>query len=300
MIPTNIPRNKILFALIAVFVVFSANSLKAQFGINVEMNRENYLVHEAVYTKLAIRNYSGRALVFGEIPELKGHVAFDVYGPDGALIRPYNTKLNPMNRIVLNSGATTDVVVPLSRMYHFSRPGSYTVKALLSHPQIPSTYVSKTVSFFVFNGFCVWERNVGVPDLFNKNVGKKIQTRIVRLLNFYDNKRKLFALCIEDKKYVYGVVRLASDIGNKPPQCQIDGLSLIHILIQISPKVFSYYVYDLNAKLQEHQYYARSNSINPRLVVDRKQGIVTVAGGRKAISGQDFVEDDPSPIFREK
>lgn len=286
-----------LFALIT---LLGANALKAQFGINLELNRENYLVHEPVFAKLSIRNYSGRALVFGEIPELKGDVSFEIYGPDGEIIRPYNTKLNSMNNIVLNSGATTDVVVPLSRMYHFSRPGSYTVKALLSHPQISSTYVSKTQSFFIFNGFCVWERKVGVPDLFNKNAGKQIKTRSVRLLNFYDNKRKLFALCIEDKKYVYGVVRLAPDIGNKPPQCQIDGLSLVHILIQISPKVFSYYVYDLNTRLQEHQYYARSNSINPRIVVDEKQGMVTVAGGRKAIQGQDFVEDDPSPVFKEK
>jgi hypothetical protein len=56
----------------------------------------------------------------------------------------------------------------------------------------------------------------------------------------------------------------------------------------------------LNARLQEHQYYARANSINPRLVVDEKQGMVTVAGGRKAIAGQDFVEEDPSPVFNEK
>ena len=284
---------------IGVLCLLATQSLKAQFGINLELNRGNYLLHESVYARVSIRNYSGRTLIFGDIAELKGHIEFDIYGPNGELIRPYNTKLNPMNRVVLNSGSTTDVTIPLSRMYHFSKAGSYTIRALLTHSQLESTYVSKISSFFIFNGFCVWERRVGVPDVFNKNSGEKIKTRAVRLLNFYDNKKKLFALSIEDKKYVYAVIRLSADIGNKPPQCEIDGLSLIHILTQISPKVFSYYVYDLNGRLQERANYARSNSVNPRLLVDSEQGVVTVVGGRKAVKGKDFREIDPSPIFRE-
>ena len=284
---------------LGILCLLATQSLKAQFGVNLELNRENFLLHESVYAKVSIRNYSGRNLIFGEIAELKGHIEFDVYGPNGELIRPYNTKLNPMNGVVLNSGSTTSVTIPLSRMYHFSLAGSYTIRAVLSHVQLESSYVSKVSSFFIFNGFCVWERRVGVPDVFNKNAGGKIKTRKVRLLNFYDNRKKLFALCIEDSKYVYAVIRLSADIGNKPPQCEIDGLSLIHILTQISPKVFSYYVYDLNGRLQERANYARLNSINPRLIVDSDQGVVTVVGGRKAVKGKDFQEVDPSPIFRD-
>jgi hypothetical protein len=292
-------RNLVVLILFVFLGLFATQTLKAQFGINLELNRENYLLHESVFAKVSIRNYSGRTLVFGKIPELSGRIEFDIYGPNGELLRPYNQKLNPMDGVILNSGATTDVVIPLSRMYHFSRAGSYTIKAILAHSQLESTYVSKVSSFFIFNGFCVWERKVGVPDVFNNNIHGKIKTRSVRLLNFYDNRKKLFALCIEDKKYVYAVIRLNADIGNKPPQCQIDGLSLVHILTQISPKVFSYYVYDLNGKLQERVNYARSNSVNPRLIVDSKQGVVTVAGGRKALKGKDYKEVDPSPIFRD-
>lgn len=283
---------------IAVVLLFLACQVSAQIGIALGLDRTSYLIHEPIYAKIYIRNYSGRTLIFGEKEKvLKGDLAFVIFGPDGKTIKRYNDKIKPLNRTVLNPGASTSVIAPVSRMYRINKAGNYTIKAIVSHPQLVKPYESKVGGFSVFNGITVWKRIVGVPDVLNLDPKVKIKTRQVKILSFYDGKKKMFALSIEDSRFIYGVRRLADDIGNKPPQCEIDGLSLIHILVQISPKVFTYYVFNLKCQLEEMENYAQLDGVNPRLVRDPEQGTVMVVGGRKAVKGRDFEEDDYNPMF---
>lgn len=296
-IPSAHQRFSLLCVSIALFFIcYQAN---AQFAVSLGIDRNSYLLHEPVFAKVFFRNYSGRGLVFGEIEALKGSVKFEIHGPNGKIIKPYSDKIEPMAGTVINPGASGEVIVPLSRMYHFSKAGNYNIKAIISHPQLEKSYQSKTGGFSVFNGIVVWQRLVGVPDVLNLDGKAKIKTRTVKVMSFFDGKKKMFALTIDDYKYIYGVLRLADDIGNKPPQCEIDGLSRIHILAQISPKVFSYYVYDLSCKLEERANYIRSEQINPRLVRNPEQGTVMLVGGQKAIKGRDFIEEDYNPKFIE-
>jgi hypothetical protein len=287
----------LLFFFVALFSL--CNQANAQFAVSMGLDRSSYLLHEPVFTKIFFRNYSGRGLIFGATKELKGNLEFVVHGPDGKILKPYNNKLDPFRGIIVNPGASDEVIVPLSRIYHFPKAGNYSIKAILSHPQMEKSYQSKTGGFSVFNGIVVWQRIVGIPDVMNLDSKSKIKTRTVKVLSFYDGKKKMFALRIEDYKYIYGVIRLADDIGNKPPQCEIDGLSRIHVLAQISPKVFSYYVYDMNCRLEEKANFMRSDQVNPRLVRNPKQGTVMVVGGRKAVKGRDFIEEDYNPMFIE-
>jgi len=294
------PVRRKLFLLFFSVAVFSiCNQVQAQFSLSLGLDRNSYLLHEPIYAKIFFRNYSGRGLVFGEHKALKGNLKFIIHGPDGKIIKPYNTKINPLQGMIVNPGASGDVIVPLSRMYHFSKAGNYNIKTILSHPQLSEAYESKTGGFSVFNGITVWQRFVGVPEVLNLNSKSKIKRRTVKILSFYDGKKKMFALRIADYKYIYGVIRLADDIGNKPPQCEIDGLSRIHILAQISPKVFSYYVYSLDSKLEERENFVRSEQINPRLVRNPEQGTLMVVGGRKAVKDKDFIEDAYNPMFIE-
>lgn len=292
-------RYQLFFLFFAVAFFAVCNQVNGQFAVSLGLDRDSYLIHEPVFAKVFFRNYSGRGLVFGENEALKGNLEFVVYGPDEKELKPYNDKLDFLQGTIINPGASGEVIVPLSRIYHFSNAGNYNIKAIISHPQLDKAYQSKTGGFSIFNGISVWQRIVGVPDVLNLDSKSKIKTRTVKVMSFYDGKKKMFAMCIEDFKFIYGVVRLANDIGNKPPQCEIDGLSRIHILAQISPKVFSYYVYNLDCKLEERENFVRSEEVNPRLVRNPEQGTVMVVGGRKAVEGTDFVEEDYNPMFIE-
>ena len=205
----------IIKATLFVLLLFSSYCANAQLALRIGLDRKSYLVNEPVYAKINIRNYSGQGLVFGKNTVLNGKIQFEIHAPDGTIIKQYNSKLNPMQGTILNPGASANVIVPVSRLYHINKAGNYTIKAVLSHPRLTKSYESKTTGFSVFNGIIVWKRIVGVPDVLNTDTKSKIKTRTVKILSFYDEKNKLFALTIMDPKYIYGVARLANDIGNK-------------------------------------------------------------------------------------
>jgi hypothetical protein len=277
---------------------------KAQLAVSMQLDRQSYILYEHVFAKVTFRNYSGRGLIFGKNKGLKGRINFKIIGPDGRQLSP-NRRFDAsalLDGVVLNPGATSTVVVPLSEMYNLFKAGQYTVRAIISHPMLPTSYISdrKTSQngFSIFNGIPVWHREVGVPDVLNVNSKEKVKKRMVKILNFYDNNRKYYALMIEDPRVIYGVIRIAEDLEDELPQIQVDGLSRIHIFVQISAKVYSYFIYDLNCRLEEFAHYTLSpDGGAPVLVRDPKEGSVMVVGGKKAVMGKDFIKENPNPVF---
>lgn len=284
-----------LMTLIAFLALIS--EIHAQLAVSMQVDRKNYLVYEHVHAKVTFRNYSGRGLVFGKNAALKGTLKFKVSGPNGKIIQEIKP-VGVLKDMVLNPGATKSVVVSLSTFHNLGKAGNYTVKAVISHPQLKSAYKSPEIGFSVFNGIAIWKRLVGVPDVLNANSKDKIKTRNVKILNFYDEKRKLYALMVDDEKLIYGVIRLAEDVENEKPLVEVDGLSRIHIFTKIGENVYSYFVYDLNCKLEEHSTYAVSGGVAPTLVRDPKEGTVMVVGGRKAVKGRDYAVENSDPIFQ--
>ena len=299
-------KHQLTMLSLILFCLVSISELKAQLAVSMQLNRNSYILFEHIYAKVTFRNYSGRGLIFGKNKELKGMVTFKIIAPNGKEL-PISKSFDPSTALegtILNPGATTSVILPISLMYNIRDAGQYSISAIVSHPMLTKSYVSDPKvsqnGFSVFNGIPVWKRTVGVPDVLNMNSKDKVKTRTVKILNFYDNNRKYYALMIEDKKLIYAVVRIAEDLEDELPQIQIDGLSRIHIFIQVSAKIYSYFIYDLNGKLEEHSNYKMSRMVAPVLVRDPKEGSVMVVGGEKAVDGKDFSrEESPNPVFAE-
>lgn len=291
---------KRLFISIAfTFVFFSLMSLSAQIAISMGLDRKGYVRYERVLAKVAFRNYTGRTLAFGKTKELRGSIRFLIIGPTGRRLKLKKGHFDYMEGKILKPGSTGEIVVPVSDMYDLSKSGSYSLHAVISHPILPSAYKSNETSFSVFNGIVVWKRLAGVPDVLNKHPGKKVKQRQVEILNFYDGMKKLYALKIEDGEYVYAVRRLQEDVDADMPDVDMDGLSNVHIFIQISANVFVYYVYDINGNLVTFDRYRTDPTGNPRMVRDKNEGTISIMGGVKALKGRDFTEDNPNPIFQE-
>lgn len=285
---------------ISTFFLLAAGAL-AQIALDVSLNRGTYLLFEPVYAKIVLRNYSGRTVVFGENEDLKGNLKFVIDMPPGNVSADLREEsYNPLVGVVLAAGASEEVIVPVSRLYILNKPGDYRLKAIVTHKQFTSDYQSKTIGFSISNGLPVWERILGVPDvLLENNSSDKIPARTARIVRFGDGTKRVYALVIEDKKYVYGVIRIGYDIGNSPPQCEVDALSKIHIMLQAGPKIFSYFVYDVNAGLDEKEVYVKTN-VPPTLVRNPENGTVIVAGGKKAVINVDYVEEqDGTPFLKE-
>ena len=287
------------------FCLISISELKAQLAVSMQLDRNSYILFEHIYAKVTFRNYSGRGLVFGKNKGLRGTIKFKIIAPNGNELQMNKSfdPSKPLEGLILNPGATTSVMIPLTLMYNIRDAGQYSIRAVISHPMLSKSYISDTKvsqnGFSVFNGIPVWRRKVGVPDVLNVNNKEKIKTRTVKILNFYDNNRKYYALMIEDQNLIYGVVRIAEDLEDELPQIQVDGLSRIHIFVQISANVYSYFIYDLNCKLEEFSNYKTSRMVAPVLVRDPKEGTVIVVGGEKAVDGKDFSHESINPVFSE-
>ncbi|MCK5843341.1 MAG: hypothetical protein KAG97_01455 [Victivallales bacterium] len=274
-------------------------TVRAQIAVSMGLDRKGYVRYERILAKVAFRNYTGRSLAFGKTKDLRGSISFLLIAPNGKRLKLRKGNFNYLEGKILKPGATEQIIVPVSDMYNVTKPGSYSLHAVISHPILSSAYKSNETSFSVFNGIVVWKRLVGVPDVLNERPGKKIKSREVKILNFYDGMKKLYALKIEDAEYVYALRRLQEDVDSDMPDVEIDGLSKVHIFIQISAKVFVYFVYDLNGNLVSFDRYRRDASGNPRLVRDKQEGTISIMGGVRALKGRDFTEENPNPIFQE-
>ncbi|MBN1864517.1 MAG: hypothetical protein JW808_06415 [Victivallales bacterium] len=291
------PGRNALFVFLAGLLYLPLSTLDAQLALSVGLDRDGYLLNEPVFAKVVVRNYSGRGLIFGENEALRGKIEFEIHSPDGRVLEPLDYDFDPFEGAVLNPGVTMDFILPVSRMYPVTKAGSYSIKAVMSHNQLPSSYESKPNKFSVFNGITVWTRIIGMPDVLSLNPESKIKSRTAKILSFFDGKKKIYALSIEDDRYIYGVLRLAPDIGGKKPDVEVDGLGRIHTLLQVGPNVYSYFVYNLDCRLEDRQNYVKADGVNPRLFRNEDQGTVTVIGGRKAIRNQDFIDEDYNPFF---
>jgi len=274
---------------IITFIFFTSYVMSAQIALKLQLNRSQYLTYENIYAKLTLRNMSGRPLVFGNNPKFEGNLQFDIIGPNGIKAPLINKKQSPLLGKVIPPGVSEILVIQLSKMYKIRKDGEYVIKAIISHSQLSDKYQSNKLHFTITRGVTLWKRTVGIPTIESLNKDTKIESRNYKIISFYDGKDKVYCLVVEDEKYVYGVARIGYDIGADKPQCEVDRLSKIHILIQSSPEIFSYYVYDNGCRLENKKVYRKTNS-TPTLRRNSEAGDIVVSGGEKALQGSDYQE----------
>jgi hypothetical protein len=288
-------KRNLVVALAGLMLLVSASS-QAQVSLTVAINRANYLLYETIYAKVVLRNYSGQALTFSDNPEATGSLKFTIDLPDHTKAEVRKGAYNALVGTIIKPGATEEVLVPVTSSYVLTRPGNYRIKAILNHKLLDKEYQSEACTFSICNGLPVWERTMGVPGLFKKTPDEVLPPRKSKIVTFNDGRDKVYCLILEDSKYVYGVARIGSDIGNFPPTCEVDGLCRTHIILQVSPNVFSYFIYDINCELREKEVYVKTKTI-PTLILDNKEGGVVVVGGRKGVKEQDYVEENGMPVL---
>ena len=270
---------------------------EAQIALRVETSQMHYLQHEPVYIRITMRNVSGHPLAFGENEGLRGSLRFEIQATGTGRYAPLLTKETPpVKGVILQPGTTRTFTFNVSRYYDVRRIGPYTLKAVISHPQLKAAYESNIAQFSVVTGTDIWQTAVGVPQYLTKDSGSGIATRRYRIVSYNTGKHFLYVLFIEDKDRVYLVKRLGLDLGvNLRPRCAVDDLSRLNLLVAASPKVFAYYQYDVTGRLEKKEIRIKSDS-SPRLIVNKDVGTVVLSGGRRARRDLDYEEIKDLPF----
>ena len=270
--------------------------VRAQIALRMELSQQHYLQYEPVFVRVTMRNLSGHPLAFGENEGLRGELRFDIHSDSGRFSMPLGKDSPPMKGIILQPGASQSVTFNVGRYYDVRRLEHYTIKAIISHPQLKKAYESDPKTFSVVQGRDVWQSIVGVPRyLLQKNIAQ-IPTRRYRIVSYNTGKRFVYVLLLEDKDRIYLLRRLGLDLGMElTPQCAVDDLSRLNVLVPASPKVFAYYQFDVTGKLEKREVRIKTDS-RPRLVVNRDTGTVVLSGGRLARRDLDYEEIKELPF----
>ena len=287
---------KMLLCLAAGIFLFLPCAVKAQIAIDLSMNRQNYIQFEKVFAKVVMRNDSGHAIAFGHDEKLQGELLFEIRDSLNVPVKKITQATPPMVGTILKAGETKEFIVPITRYYNLNVPGKYKIMAYVTHALLKDEYRSNDCFFNVSEGHLLWSRSVGIPEFLNVaaktkddsgDKDKKIGTRLFNIRTIYEGSRRVYYLVVEDDKTVFSIKRFGLEIGDEQPQFDTDNFSRLHILLPLSPRIFSYFVFDIKGVLEKREVYKKTTTI-PTLVNDPKNGSIILAGGELAKQGVDY------------
>ncbi len=281
----NRRAHPVLPLLLVGIALLSATAVQAQLGIALSSSETQFLRYEPVEVTVTLRNYSGNTLAFSETGANRGYLYFLIESHNGKIVRQLKPGSNPADGLVLNAGETKSLSISLNSFFDLRATGSYTVKARVGHARLSSDYQSETLAFEVREGLTMICRNVGMPG---GEGDEAIKTKKASLLLFQAGQESIYCLQVEDEKFVYGTIRLGRQISSSEPELDADATSDLHLLFQVTSRIYSYRVYSLTGgqvRLRQETFYLPGNGV-PRL--SRSPGYITVANGRPATEGVDY------------
>ena len=296
-------KKMMLFLLLAGAFFCLLAEAHAQIGIQTRISQKSYLPFEPVFVRVSITNRAANALAFGNNDKLKGSLRFEITPLDAPIKSPLPLKdpgvYPPLTGSIIPPGATREYTFNLCDYYDLQQPGRYVIKAVMKHNLLHHEYLSDPAYITIVKGQTVWSAEVGLPSLTGKSAEEegKIKLRRYSILSYNTGSSLVYNLQVDDDNMVYANRRVAFNLGPElAPQCQIDFLSRLHVIFAANSKVFAYYVFTPDGRLDERKILVRIDAI-PRLSVDPKSGFVTAVGGREARPDQDYEEIRDLPFL---
>lgn len=275
---------KLLFSLLLL-----TSALWGQIALELKADKMRFMRFEPIAVTLSVTNLSGNTLNFGgKTPDQQGSIAFKIDCTSGMHARSYRGMPNPAAGLQLAPAQTRQVRIILNQYYDMQREDSYTVTAILDHARLPRKHISKPIRLEVQDGTLQLEKNIGLPSEDPAAVIKSVKLSLMR---FSDTDEDIYCLRAEDEERVYGVFRLGSFIDGEKPQLELDDSSLIHILLQIRPRIYAYFVFHFdgqNLKMLQKRFYVSSDGAPPAL--SRETGYLHIEHGKLAREGIDYIE----------
>jgi hypothetical protein len=266
--------------------------LSAQIGIKMELNRKDFMLYEPIYACVTLRNDSGKALLFGNHPQLQGFILFDIRDKNNNRIpQKKDAELN-VTGLFLGPGEVKSITIPISKHYELDKTGNFQVRVYVSHNLLDNEYQAQKAEFIrIHTGIEVNRLTVGIPDLTGERKNQPAQSRTYSIRALDIHGERYYYLIVEDDTRVYGVTHIGYQYGQNQLQIQTDMLSRIHLLVPMSHKVFHYLTFGLDGENIESSYWKKGATI-PALYRDPASGKVSRIGGTAARPGVDFKSAD--------
>lgn len=241
----------------------------AQLAATLRLDKTQYLAGEPVLATVTITNHAGRELTFSSDGRFNW-LDFILKTSGGNAVPPRGTKLfGPMK---IKAGETLAREVDLSHYFQLSKPGNFSIAAVIHPPGEAVEGTSTNRLLFSQNpGRVVWSQKVGV------SVGGS-QTREFRLIQFAGSQRTHLYAQIADGSSgsLVRTFLLGDMLTLRRPLTTIDRHQRMHVLFLHTPSLWVHCVVSTDGKLVARQIHNRGAVGDPRLLT-QPNGEVMVA-----------------------
>jgi len=244
----------------------------AQIRIQLQSDKEFFLLYESIPVVVSLQNISGRTLQLEGTTD-RPWLSFGIVEESGSPVRQLG-QLNTEQTVLIPAGQTVSRTVDLMPLFELRSRGSYRVQAQVNLGSVQAA--SLPLKFTIIQGREIWKRTVGLPSLDNG----KDEYRCYSLLVHHQEKGDFLYASVKDDppRLVYGVIQLGGFLSMTPPLVEIDRDAHLHVLYQNGPRSFGYVEVDPRAKLVQRAAFADHMS-KPQLL--NVNGVVTVQGGEQ-------------------
>lgn len=263
-------KNFVLFS----FLVFWPSLLTGQVGVEIKIDRSQYLAHEPVTAVVTITNRSGRELSFASRSE--GTIAhswldFSMRDAGGRGMQKLTNKV--FQRAVIPAGRSMARRVNLSAIFNVTRVSNYAVTAHVSQPGLDDTsYTSNSGHFTVGGGHTIYQQAFGVPN-------SRSPKREYSVITFNDGRRTSIYAQVMDTRtgFALATFRLSEYLSFEKPTTALDGQNQLHVLYLANPEIFVHASLSQDGNLTGTHYFKR--------VAGRKPRFVSFADGKVVVAG---------------
>lgn len=256
------------------FVLLSG-SLKAQVGIDVSLERKEYLLYEPLDIKVSVTNNLGEPMDLARLSGATPWLDFYVTTIDDEEVSRTDKVWNPVHA-KLQPGDTQRVTVNLLPYFLIRETGQYVVTAQIT--LMGKTVSSRRLKFTIVSGSLVWDKYFTAPPE-PSDPEKKLRPRHYSILILHMEDKELLYARIEnpEAERVYCTTPLGSTVNFGEPKARIDLSGNLHIFHQSGSRVFNYTAISPKGKRIGARYFSNMSS-PPTMFVDDKDNVNIVGG----------------------
>jgi hypothetical protein len=253
---------------LAGYLLVVVAAVAAPLGVQVQSEKDSYLVYESIPVTVSIHNYSGRTVQLNETARASW-LDFIVVGEGNSFVRKLRQP-QAGAAVLIAPGETVSRTVDLLPLYELRNRGTFRIQAVVQGEA--GRFESPPIRFSLIHGRELWSQVVGLSGTEEYRTYALLARRGERDDRLYVSVRD------EPNDVAYGLVPLGTFLSTTPPQARVDRSGTLHVLFQNGPRSHGYVAIDPSARPVARAGYSDFTS-HPRLVV--ADGTVSVTGGEQ-------------------
>lgn len=254
-----------------------AAAIRPPVELQIKILQTLLLPGEPVEVEVALRNSSGRPLVFSPSEDWLDMDVFSItkLGGDGALVEQYKPVL-VNEAFILESARSARTKVDISKTFALLRPGRYKLTASAAYRGAAARATAEPVIFQITTGARLWEQEFGTRLAEGEAQPESRKYLLQRLTNLKD--MRLYATVTDASEgVIFRQVPLGRASANDNPQAKLDRLNYLHVLHQTDARLFTHTVVDAEGEILRRETF---ESLGPRPGLRLEEdGRITVFNG---------------------